>query len=280
MDLSGVSARLIALLLLTASAGAARDLSQDWSARIGLTTGPAWVGYGESAGSLDSSFDEVGWWAELSLEANLAGWSPYGRVGGSGASGLERVDGINVQRTDLRLVRVWADLGLGYRLALNDLVTLVPRVGYGFSRFGFRRTHFRVNGTEVVIQGVNGELYSRIDEDFTSHGVTGGLGLELTPTRLIELDTHLDLTFLPRVKVENDLGGTLHSDGVQLRSGASCTFWLLENLGLSVGTELYWQLLDESRVVTRRGSVDTTFVQFPYSETWNLVFALGLRLRF
>lgn len=275
-----VAALLVMLAALTPGVAQAQDPFTDWGARIGLQAGPAWVGYREHTGSLESEFDEPGYWVELTLEGNLAGWSPFLRAGTSGASGLERVDGTNDQRTDLRMARVWTQLGLGYRVELGEGVVLVPRVAYAFDWFGFERSRFRVNGVEVVIQGVDGELYREVDETFRSHGVLFGAALEVELSQLVELWSHLSVTYLPRVRVENDLGGTLHSDGAQIRSGVGCTFWLLENLGLSVGTDLTWQLLDKSRVATRRGSVSTTFVQFPYSETINLAFLVGLRARF
>ena len=280
---------ILGLILTLAGAGAATaeeapkdDPAREWTVRLGARLGGAFFSYEEDLSSVDTEFTTGAFTSRLSLEGNLFNLTPYLRFSSDLSSGDEEADiqGTIEQENDLAVATLILDIGLGYRIALGQMITVVPSLSYTFDLLSFERERFEQNGVRVQVIDLDGQLQSSVDEVITGNGISARLEIEISPVSLISIHAHAVFTYLPDVRVDNDIGGTISTDGYIVRGGVSAYFWIQPRLGIGGEVEFLFRLLDKSSVKRRTGSAASANVQFPDSETIATAVTFGLLGRF
>jgi len=258
------------------------DLASEWTLRMGLRMGGGYASYTETLSQLETENDSGAFEVRYEFEGNFAGLSPYLRCNFTLAGGDEEADLPNGSRQeqDLSWLTLLFDLGLGYRIPLGETVTLVPALGYTLDHMVFEREEFQIDGVGVTVLDLNGRPQSTIGEAISSNGLSARLGVEVRPVPRLDLRVYAVYTWLPDTRVDNDLGGTVSSEGQLVRGGFAVYVWLHRRVGFGGEVEVLLRDLDKSTVKIRSGSARTASIQFPNSESLAVVMTLGVVVGF
>jgi hypothetical protein len=257
------------------------DLWKEWKIRLSGGMGGGYVGYEETLTDVKSDFGSGAFAMRVGLEGNIHGFSPYMRLATEITGGEETARVMNFrQKDDLSLVTFLMDIGAGYRIDLNQTVTLVPSAAYTLDLMAFDREKFEIDGTRVTLVDLDGKPLESVGEGILGHGLSGRLGLEVRPVEALEIHLHGVFTWLPLVTVDNDIGGEVDTEGYSVRGGVGVTFWITPRLGVGGEVEFLFRQLDKSDIEFVSGSFATASVQFPDSETLVTVATVGVTARF
>lgn len=276
---------ILLLLALPATAqedAPPQDSTPEWSLRLGAQAGVAYFTYEEtlSSANLKTDFDTAGFAGRITLEANLSHVSPFVDIETTLSSGDEEARLLTIdQENDLGVATILVDMGVGYRIDLG-VMTVVPAIAYTLEVVGFSRSSFSQNGTRVDVVDLDGQRLSSVEEDFIGHGVTGRLAVEIEASSMLSLVVMAVYSHLPEVEVDNEIGGSISTDGYLVRGSISFYLWLQPRIALTFGSQIVFQELDESDPKVRTGSAGSAVVQFPESETLYGTVMVGLSGRF